>query len=176
MSNTEASIDEPKYIELTQGYRALVDAADYEEINKYKWSCIVYRGYQPYATTTIYLNKNKSLHIRMHRMIMNPPTNMEVDHINQDTLDNRRQNLRICNHQQNSCNTKVPRARTKPGKVYKGINQRASGRWQAKVYSKGVQYNVGDYDTPEEAALAYNEAAKIHHGEYALLNEVPDER
>ena len=91
-----------KKIKLTQGKYALVDDADFEMVSKFKWS------YDPkgYAFT----NFGKRPHRRvlfLHRFIMGEPKDKECDHINNDKLDNRRENLRICTRFENSCNRKL---------------------------------------------------------------------
>lgn len=89
----------------------------------------------------------------------------ELDHINRDRGDNRIENLRPCTHSQNLGN-----ARAKRGQ-YKGVSFcKATQRWRAQLNG-----HIGRFDTPEEAALAYNEAAKKHYGEFAHLNEVTPE-
>ena len=91
----------------------------------------------------------------------------EVDHINRVKHDNRIENLRTCDHRPNCGNSSERR----PG--YKGVSYcKATGRWKAQI---GVNYknrHLGRYDTPEEAALAYNDAAVEEFGEFAYLNKV----
>lgn len=90
------------------------------------------------------------------------------DHINRNPHDNRRDNLRHCTKQQNECN-RAPGANNATG--YKGVCfEMFTGRYLAKIQVHGVAMNLGRYDTKEEAARVYDEAAKIHHGEFAYLN------
>jgi hypothetical protein len=89
-----------KKIQLTKNKYALVDDEDYEELNKYNW----YYSYQGYAVRT---NHRLNKCIYMHRIIMNPLDYKQVDHINHNKLDNRKENLRICDRFQNLQNSKI---------------------------------------------------------------------
>ena len=112
------------------------------------------------------------------RMIMNPNDDMVVDHINHDTLDNRRSNLRVCTHRQNAQNKRLQSGRrtgTLKGayKVSdKYISRYAERPWRSGIKVDGKRIWLGYYATELEAAQAYNEAAKAHFGEYAWLNDV----
>lgn len=126
-----------------------------------------------------YYGKSKKyavLHIQipLHHLVVgidNIAEGKVIDHINGNNLDNRKSNLRICTQGQNNKNRKPPRK-----DQYKGVYKIPSGRYQAKISSKtnGLrsQICIGTYDTPEEAAHAYNLKAKELHGEYAGLNEI----
>lgn len=86
----------------------------------------------------------------------------ELDHINRLRDDNRIENLRPCTHSQNLGNSR-PRVHK-----YKGVTFcKTTGKWRAQLNG-----HLGRFDTMDEAALAYNEAATRHYGEFAKLNEV----
>jgi|SRR5699024_12026504 len=107
---------------------------------------------------------------RMHRVIMNPPEGMYVDHINNNKLDNRKSNLRLCTHMQNRHNS-VANINNTSG--YKGVfwhNQ--AKKWRVQITTRGKTHSFGLYHDKHEAAKAYNEAAKDLYGEFAYLNEV----
>jgi hypothetical protein len=89
----------------------------------------------------------------------------DVDHINRDTLDNRKQNLRICTHQENSCNlTKRENTTSK----YRGVNyQKRRNNWRARITYKGKEYHLGEFNTEEEAFKARIKAEKDLHKEFA---------
>lgn len=104
--------------------------------------------------------------LRLSRVIMQPPRGMVVDHINGDTLDNRRANLRVVTSQANSRN----RAKqSQCSSRYKGVCF-VAGRWSAYIYSDYKQYRLGRFTSETEAAAAYDAAARERFGECAALN------
>lgn len=140
------------YIPLTRGKCALVDKIDFEALNKSGWSACP-NGDKLYA----YCTKDNE-RVSMHRDIMKCPRGMQIDHINGDTLDNRRLNLRIVTRKQNLQNR---RDWNKSG--FKGVNFiTRTGKWR-------VIFNPS-FDTPEEAARVYDKIAKAVYGEHAFLN------
>lgn len=107
------------------------------------------------------------------RIIMDAKEGDFIDHVNHDTLDNRRVNLRICSYEQNCWNTR-PRSRC----GFKGVTQvkgpKGAPRWRALLSANGERYYLGVHETPEQAARAFDNAAKKYHGGFACLN-FPDE-
>jgi hypothetical protein len=159
--------DSVRYIPLTQGYYAIVDAEDYERVSRYKW-CLMIRGSKAYAMRT---ERGKT--ILMHREIMKPPKGMVVDHINGNGLDNRRCNLRACTVLQNAWNRKPAKGSSSP---YLGVYRRKSrpDKWYVKVQGDGEVTNLGPFDSELEAARARDYRAVEVHGPYAHVN-LPDE-
>lgn len=158
----EPPSDDVRYIALTKGRFAIVDAADYEWLSRYTWQA-AYNGTKFYATT----KKKRGGNIWMHRLIMNAPKGMVVDHINGNGLDNRRCNLRICTRQQNAYNSR----RVSGTSQYKGVHfEKATGRWRATITCRGRHYNLGLYESEIEAARAYDRKAIELFGEFAYLN------
>lgn len=106
----------------------------------------------------------------MHRLIMNTPEGMLVDHINHDCLDNRKSNLRICTHAENARNKRPVIGTSK----YKGVYwDKTNKKWEAHIRKgKDVKY-LGQFKCEKKAALAYNEKAKELFGEFAYLNTTP---
>lgn len=103
----------------------------------------------------------------LHRLITGCEDGMVVDHINGNGLDNRRCNLRVCSHSENMQNRKMHR-NNQSG--YKGIyfDPDLNGRpWRAQIRAYGRKYNLGRFDTAEEAYAAYLRAAEKLHGEFA---------
>lgn len=100
----------------------------------------------------------------LHRLIMGAQKGQIVDHINGDPLDNRRDNLRICDFRGSNQNRRAKRTSKAP---YKGITQLPSGRWLAQIMSNGKHHKLGVFEAPEEAAEAYRIAAERLHGEFA---------
>ena len=157
-----------KEISLSRGKFALVDDADYEWLSQWKWCCSV-NGYAVRRA-------NSGGSVYMHRAITDCPCGMYVDHVNHDTLDNRRTNLRVATPTQNHGNS-LPRGRRTSlpehvrTSIFKGVVMRME-RWQAQVYVHGTTIRLGRFLTQRAAAAAYNEAASRYFGEYAFLNDL----
>lgn len=155
-----------RIIPLTQGKVTKVDQRDFEKLRNYKW-CIRRERMTCYAIRNQRTRSGVKCFI-MHRVIMNPPEGMVVDHINGDGLDNRRANLRVCTIQQNSCNRRIIEKGTSR---YKGVSRsKGSKKWRAIIYSKNEQIDLGHFETEIEAANAYDAAALKYHGRFARLN------
>ena len=106
----------------------------------------------------------------MHRLIMAPPGDLQVDHRDGNGLNNGRDNLRICTDQQNKFNSTKKRAHKK----YKGVFlDKRHGTYYAQLWLNRKSYFGGRHKTEDEAALAYNRLAIEHHGDFAQLNDVP---
>ncbi len=107
---------------------------------------------------------------RVHRLIwvmVHGDVQDVIDHINHDPGDNRIANLRACNQHQNGGNSRSKRR-------YKGVTFcKHTSRWRAQISVWEHHYCLGRYDTEEEAALAYNGAARLFFGEFACVSEVP---
>lgn len=91
------------------------------------------------------------------------PEGFEIDHRNTITSDNRLQNLRISTSSENNCNSKT---KTKSKHGYKGIGKNGRGYW-ASIMKNGKKHYLGTFPSPEEAHLAYAQAAALLHGEFA---------
>ncbi|MEN6578328.1 MAG: HNH endonuclease [Phycisphaerales bacterium] len=153
--------DSIRFIPLTRGKFAIVDAGDYEWLSKYRW-CTLGPGEHPYAC-----RRENGKTIYMHRQIMQPPEGMCVDHIEGFTLDNRRANLRICTPAENMRNRRGNCGRDLP----KGVTyQRHCNKYRAGIAIDGKPMHIGYYDDPIEAAKAYDRKALELFGEFARLN------
>lgn len=139
---------------------AKVSPEDVEKIKKHKW-----HYEHGYAATWLGLPGANTL--RMHRLILNPPKEADVDHINHDRLDNRRSNLRLTTTSQNTANSH--RKASNQSSKYKGVSKKGN-RWRAKIGKDEKVHNLGSYQTEELAARAYDSASLYLNGEYALLN------
>lgn len=141
-----------KKIELTQGYYAIVDDQDYDELMQWSWG---YAG--GYAKRGHWVN-GKRVSVRMHRYLMQPPDGMDVDHINRNKLDNRRSNLRVATRSQNMFNTGL---RSTNSSGHKGIVwQKAAQKWQAQIMLHYKNYYLGLFDRLEDAVIARQQAEK----------------
>lgn len=167
-----------EYIELTKGQRAIVDWTDVEWLSQWKWQC----SGCGYATRSEnFINKNnkrRAKAILMHQVIFlrhhlafeTIPSDVEIDHINQNRLDNRMSNLRIATPQQNSGNRP---ANKNNQSGYKGVHYYAKNNsWRAQIMDHGKKRHIGYYATPEEAALSYNAESRKVFGEFAYQNLV----
>jgi len=153
-----------KEIPLTQGYKAIVDDEDYEELSKYKW---YYSSSGACRDTTGRDGRKK--HIHMSRQIMKAPAHLEVDHKDGNRLDNRRSNLRLCTHAQNLMNQK-PQQRMHSS-VYKGTSwSKVVHKWHSYIKFEQYRYHLGYYESEAQAAAAYDLAAVHFFGEFARLN------
>lgn len=152
-----------KLITLTRDLETEVSPCDFDMLNQFKWYAHMSKWRKPYAARTK-SGKPKKL-IYMHRQIMDAPKGKVVDHINGDSLDNRRENLRICDYEDNAHNRDFP-----SGKVdYRGVRQR-DGRFEAAIQKGGKKIYIGSYHTPEEAAIAYDVKARRMFGDHARVN------
>ena len=158
-----------KKIKLTQDQFALVDDEDFVELNKFKW-CVLYAPSTKsfYAVRTVMKNKQiKQIRMhRMHREIMNPPDGYVVDHINHDTLDNRRCNLRVCTSSQNAMNARVPKNSTS-GVTGVGWNKDKT-KWVARIAIDGCRVLLGYFSNKQDAINARKEAEEKYYGEYSF--------
>jgi hypothetical protein len=156
-----------KTIPLTRGYETTVDDDDYEELNKYRWCVNICGQLIPYAARNIRDTvTGKQRTVRMHRVVMgvqDAPRTTEVDHRNHDTLDNRKENLRVTDHAGNLANRKGAQANSRTG--IRGVFLRPSGKYQAWVQHRRQRYHLGYYQTLEEAAAVVGEARKRLFGE-----------
>ncbi len=157
-----------KYIELTQGKRAIVDDEDFERINRWKWFANKMRDGTYYAGRTKIFADGSKLHLKMHRIIMNAPRSVQVDHRDHDTLDNRKLNMRLCTSAQNAANR---RPGNNGSSKYKGVSWWKRGeKWQSYIKHNYKKRWLGYFVNEIDAARAYDVAAKRLFGEFAWLN------
>lgn len=168
-----------KYIKLSNyDAFAVVDEELHEDFSRHKWRADFKKG----KIHRVCRDRNKKdpagkTKVFMHQVVIsNVPIGMVIDHINQDVLDNRKINLRVCTVRENSLN-KRPHKNNRS--QYKGVSIRKLKdgrlRYEARIYNNYVCICLGTFDTAEKAARAYNKKAKELFGEYAYLNDVPDE-
>ena len=137
----------------------LVDDEDFVEVSVHKW--FVSRGYAV-------RNKGYGVQSRMHREIMNAPKELQVDHINHNRLDNRKQNLRLCTNAENAHNSRTRKDNTSG---FKGVCwHKQERKWYAYIRVDGRGKSLGLFFCLIKAAVAYDKAAIKHFKEYARLN------
>lgn len=160
-----------KLIPLTQGKVAIVDAADYERVSKYKW--YAKKGWRTYyAVRGVRVYKNgKYVRVRqipMHRWLMKAPAEKLVDHRNHNGLNNRRGNLRPATPRENAQNRQ---AKITSRSGLKGVYRRkGSDVFEAAINHKGKRIYLGRFKRKEDAARAYDKKARELFGEFAFLN------
>lgn len=158
-----------KTIALTQGRVALVDDADFERLNQWTWCAWKHRN-TFYAQRARRVSEGKSGVVFMHQEVCCKG----ADHKNGNGLDNRRSNLRPCTASQNSANQPLQKG-NRSG--FKGVSWQGGrlNKWTAQVQVLGKKIHLGCYSDKEDAARAYDAAAREHFGEFAQLNFPGDE-
>ena len=147
-----------KRIPLTKGAVAIVDDADYGWLTQMgRWS-LNSSGY------AVHYQGRKTL--LMHRLIMTAPPHLQVDHINHNRLDNRRDNLRLATRSENQVNKRL---RCDNTSAYKGVSWNR-GRWEARIRLPGGRVNLGRFDDPVQAARVHDAAAHYLYPDFATLN------
>ncbi len=162
-----------KLIPLTQGLNAIVDSWNYDWLMQWDW--IAHWNPNPKSFYAVRKERvdGKLKRIAMHREIMKVSDALQVDHIRTgDTLDNRESNLRVATVSQNAANR---RKRADNTSGYKGVTfYPRNGKWMSQLCTRtdGRRSNrfLGYFDTPEEAARAYDTESIRVHGEFAHLN------
>jgi hypothetical protein len=156
-----------RFIPLTQGQNAIVDAEDFEQLSKWDW----HARFEPRGKKFYAQRKGPPPDypiILMHREILGCSPEEEPDHKNGNSLDNRKQNLRKGTHAQNLLN-KRKGVDNRSG--FKGVYwKKQLGKWASQITFNGKQHHLGYFLSSEDAARAYDSAAREYHGEFALLN------
>jgi hypothetical protein len=148
-------------IPLTNSTRvALVDDDVYDEVMQYRWW--EFHGYVRCTRTTAPYLKLEHFVMRSEHL---------TDHRNRNPLDNRRENLRHCTYGQNNANRVVWKTGTNPKRPYRGVKWRKRyKRWAAVINVSGKRHEIGRFKRAEDAARAYDDAARRLHCEFARLN------
>lgn len=150
-----------KTIPLTQGKMALVDDADYEWLNQWKWFAYHHRGQRWYARHHF----GRKL-LGMHRLILNAPEGIQTDHADGDGLNNQRHNIRVCTTTENARNqSRQERV------IFKGVGfSKARNKWVARITVNKKRLHLGHFSSAIEAAREYDLAANHYFGEFARTN------
>jgi hypothetical protein len=165
------------YLKINDTHVVWYSEEDAELVNKYSW-IVDDRGRCAYAYTITYVGGKKSV-LYMHRLILQDSLTEErneVDHINHNGLDNRRENLRACSRRENTLNR---RGRSKASSRYKGVERRdlqSGTRWVVEFKDENGKRlgNRRVFTCEHEAACWYNVCAFSLYGEFAYQNEVPE--
>lgn len=176
-NNSRTPFPHPGYqdtsiIPLTKGKAVIVDDDDLKVVVQFRWSALNSRQKEQhrnhwYAQRTHCEPLGKKQGRLLHRELMSAQKGQQVDHINGNGLDCRRSNMRIATRSQNCHNRKGWVHRSFP---YKGIGK-STRSWNASIFLPGrKRLYRGGFATAEDAALAYDEMAREHFGEFAALN------
>jgi hypothetical protein len=157
-----------RLIPLTQCQNAIVDAEDFEKLSRSNWAAIWSPVTNSFYAASHEIRNGIWTTVQMARRILNPSIEEQVDHKNHDTLDNKKINLRICSQTRNMQNSRRQKNNTS---TFKGVHfAKSCNKWMAHIGVNGTRTYLGIFSSKKEAAHAYDEAAKIHHGEFACLN------
>ncbi len=168
-----------KVIPLTRGKFTIVDDDDYERLMKHSWAWVPPTGSQSgegYAVRKGSKRRGEPRTVQMHREILGlkKDEKIMVDHKNINSLDNRKENLRLANIQQNGFNRPKPVMRCTSR--FKGVLQRKNEtKWTARIKFNGRHVELGSYADEEKAASVYNFASRIFFGRYRHENEGVEE-
>lgn len=142
-------------IPLTNGGFALIDSEDYDKIKHLSWN----KSSAGYVRNAVFKGQTNWL----SKIIMGATTEQEVDHINHDKLDNRKENLRICTSSQNCMNRAAKISNT----GVKGVClDKNTGKFQVMIMHSGVSHYLGQYKTLEEATVVRKAAEEQYHKEF----------
>ncbi len=156
-------------IPLTKGRYAIVDPDDYRDLAKYKWHVSGTKGkyYALCSTTSKSGERNQYF---MHRLVLDVPDDLLVDHINHNELDNRKANLRPATFAQNNWNKAKNKNKAFSSK-YKGVFRTHGNKpWLSYISANKKQIYLGSFYSEAAAAEAYDMAAKKYHSDFAVLN------
>lgn len=152
-----------KEIKLTNGGSTFVDDEDYERLLPYKWHRHDERGLQ-YVRVSFSKNKKQTV-ILMHRLIMNAPVGVDVDHKDGNGLNNQKGNLRLCTDQQNSMNMKLFCTSTSG---HKGVSwNKQFKKWESYIWFHRKKIRLGEYKEKADAIAAREKAEKELYGNWS---------
>lgn len=158
-----------KTIPLTQAKVAIVDDRDYRWLSQFNWRAQKSgkRTDSFYAVRNVTINKRRTT-TQMHRQITKPPEGVEIDHRNNNGLDNRRCNLRFCTRSQNMANS---RGHSRRFSSFKGVSfHKEYRKWRTIITKNKKNQHLGFFRSQVRAAKAYDDKAKELFGEFAHPN------
>lgn len=167
-SNTYELFDTYGICHMSYGKSFLFDIEDFPHVQEHYWVATT----SGYAAHFYYERNENNKRVRrllfFHRLIMGEPKGMDVDHINGDTLNNRKSNLRVCTSHNNDCNRAAPKNNTS-GHIGVSYSKHHKG-WRAYITIYGKQIQLGVFDDIKEAVEARRLAEKQYFGEFSRMN------
>jgi hypothetical protein len=158
-------------IYLDEGLWTIVDPQDYYRYGCFKWCLDATHKGKFYAVRGARVGFEETKKVRLSREIMQAPKGILVDHHNGDSLDNRRDNLRLATRCQNNQNKKMMRNKKSTSSQFIGVyRDNNRGSWAYQLRANGKVVATGRFPTEIEAARARDLAAIKFHGEFAKLN------
>ena len=160
-----------KELELRNGLKVKIDEEDADRINEHTWRVIKKPSGRLKVVTNIQTEKG-SRQVSLGQFLMNPPPGkMVYPRRFQQGLDYRKENLVVCTMQERQLY--LPKTRKAVSSKYRGVYfLKSKEKWRAAIKVNGKKISIGLYDTEEDAALAYNKAARQHFGDLAYQNRV----
>jgi hypothetical protein len=157
-------------IYVSEGKYAIVDQKDFYWLNTFEWLVKQNNGISYAVRFDNHCDNGPKL-LSLHREIMNAPPGLLVDHRNNISLDNRRDNLRLATRSQNNCNK--PKRKNAASRFIGVIFLKNRNKWAAQIKYHGKKIWLGCFVNEIDAAKAYDAAARKYHGEFARLNFTP---
>jgi HNH endonuclease/AP2 domain len=153
------------FVPLTRGYEAIIDAADAAFVGQWNWFALP-------KTNTVYAarwgREGEPRTVRLHRVLLDPPQDLGIDHVNRNGLDNRRGNLRLATRSENMWNSAIQVNNTSG---FKGVSWvKRDKKWAASIRVFGKTNYLGYFETAEQAHEAYARASAEMHGEFGRLS------
>jgi hypothetical protein len=162
-----SAVQGARWIPLTKGKFALVDETDFAKYGHLTWTVLVTSSTCYAYCRRLECGKNRCYYL--HRVIMDAPSGVDVDHVNGDGLDCRKSNMRLCSHKENLRNQRKRRGNYTS--EYKGVSwDQSRNAWIAQFKADDDVRHIGRFESEDEAARAYDRTAIEHYGEFARLN------
>jgi len=154
MKTIRLAFPSPKY----GTFYTVIDAGYLPLISFYKFRLLKGKGLNTDYVRCRFMGRGET--ILLHRLIMNATPNQMIDHINGDGMDNRIENLRVCDYSLNNSNARIRKDNTTGCRGVHVIN----GKYIARLQYKGIRYSLGTFNSIEDARFAYTEKYKEIHG------------
>ncbi len=156
-----------KKISLSQGKNAIVDDEDFDYLNQWKW--YAREDYQAfYASRNLRMGNGKRKTISIHNILMGKKRGKVIDHINNNGLDNRKENLRFCTNRENTWNQ---RKKYGQSSRFKGVSWSSLKKlWIVQITLNGKVIKLAECKNERKAGKIYDTYATKMFGKFALIN------